>query len=150
MDKKGFSLVELMAAVTIIGILSAMGVMAVSRAIVSSQKKTYKNYENQMIGAAKNYLTTHTDDVIVGTQKITLKTLQDNGYIENLVDPKSKHNCDADKSYVEVVSSQSATAFNINFQYAACLCCVNASYQTYDSKKNSTLDRHNRCDTCWS
>ena len=136
MDKKGFSLVELMATVTIIGILSAMGVMAVSRAIVNSQKKTYKNYEKQMIGAAKNYLTTHTDDIVMGTQKIPLKTLQDSGFIENLVDPKSKHNCDKNNSYVLVETQQGSNAFNIDFTYTACLCCVDSSYRTFESKKD--------------
>ena len=43
MNKKGFTLIEILAAIVILGIVSAIGIAAVSNNIVESRKSTYVN-----------------------------------------------------------------------------------------------------------
>ncbi len=124
MNKKGFSLVELLAVIAIMGILSGICILAVTRYISNSKKKTYKNFEENLRGAAVNYLSSHTElSTVSGGVTLTYSTLVEGQYLEELKDPGNQSKkCDA--SYVKVTGTRdSATSYNISFTYKVCLIC---------------------------
>jgi prepilin-type N-terminal cleavage/methylation domain-containing protein len=58
MNKKGFTLIEVIAVIIIIGVLALVTVPAVARYITSSKNKTYISYEHNLKVAAQNKVTT--------------------------------------------------------------------------------------------
>ena len=54
-NNKGFSLVELLAAIVIMGILTGIGVVSVTYLINKTEKEYYKAQESEIIMVAKSY-----------------------------------------------------------------------------------------------
>ena len=54
MNKNGFTLIEILAAIVILGIVSAIGIAAVSNNIVESRKSTYVNLARQLADSARD------------------------------------------------------------------------------------------------
>ena len=59
MNKKGFTLVELLATIAIMGIMSGIAIMGVGRIIRRSRINYYKAEKNMIEIAAKNYFADH-------------------------------------------------------------------------------------------
>ena len=55
-NKDGFTLVELLAVIAILGVIITISVVAVSGTINRSTNNGYKVIEDQMVGAAKQYV----------------------------------------------------------------------------------------------
>ena len=94
-NKKGFTLIEILAAVTILAIISGIAVISVNRYAISTKKKLYQNMEKSVCDAAKNYVMTESleDEVKESLEKgvtIEAKDLMKAKYLEDLVDPNNK------------------------------------------------------------
>ena len=80
----GFSMVELLAAVAILGVLAAIAVVSVGTVLENAEEKHYETQEKNMIMAAQSY-TQDNRNILpkeIGTSKIvTLKELQNRKYI---------------------------------------------------------------------
>lgn len=123
MNNKAFTMVELLAVVALIGILSGTAVMAVGGYINKAKQKTYENFESNMVTAAKSYLTTHTEIATIGNSTYTSDVLINEGYLEEMTDPVNKS-----KKCTGTVTAngvREANAFNITFTYKACITCSN-------------------------
>lgn len=122
-NKKGFTLVELLAVITILGILVTISVVSVTSVINRSTENSYKTLEDEMVEAAKKYVVENIDNY---TSPVLLSTLIENGYIKEIKDPANKSKiCDKTASKVTITVS----GINDNkFTYKAHLKCD--SYET--------------------
>ncbi len=124
-EKKGFTFVELLAVIIILGIVVAAVLFSVSKLLDDSRKKYYDGQESTLILAGKEYFGDYRSKLpkeIGSTNFVTLTTL----VAEKYIDPIYNHNkqvCSGDttKVYVQKVSEK-------EFQYYAILDCP--SYQT--------------------
>ena len=101
-DQRGLTLVELLAVVVILGIISAIAVPSIGNIIEKSKEDAHKSTALQMINAAR-LAVTNNDSIIVfndstvdgtttSTATVKLTTLESNGYLENIVNPSDKTN----------------------------------------------------------
>lgn len=103
-NEKGFSLVELLAVVVILGLLSAVAIIGVNSIIKNTEKKYYDTQRNTLKMAAQSYTQDNRSSLpktIGSSTEITLKTLQEKKYVDEIKNRQGA-TCDATKSYVRV------------------------------------------------
>ncbi len=97
-NKKGFSLVELIGVIVILGIISLIAITEVNRYVKKTKEQTYETYLKNIETATKNKMI----NCIKGKEdcnipepgdklKLTVETLIEEGYIEKLQDPEEKN-----------------------------------------------------------
>lgn len=118
MNKKGFSVIELIATIVIISIVSLVATVTVSFFIKKATDQTYKNIEETMKTAAQNYMLKGND-----FDTITAENLIKNGFMETPIDPKTKNSCYTKKSYVKANKSKINQTTNDKYEYNVCLIC---------------------------
>ena len=104
LNKKGFTMVELLAVIVILGILAIISVAAVQGIIAKAKERYYKSQEENFVMAAQSYLNNNKKKqpkVSGQTVKVYLKDLRTAKYIDPIVDYK-KEECNANNSYVQV------------------------------------------------
>ena len=104
LNKKGFTLVEIIGVVAILGIVSVVGLVSVNNIIKKGKEEHYVAAEKNLKITAESYAQANRDYLPknVGEMvKVTLRTLVDNNYMEPIKDYHDK-NCDLDKSYVQI------------------------------------------------
>ena len=142
-EKKGFTLIELIAVVVILGIIALIAVPAVTSYLSGSQMSSYKMAEQSLADAAYNMF---TDCAGVGEAEVCnqysvpdpndyvtvpLSVLIDNGFLNPIEDPKNQGTyCDQDKSFAIIMNDATETDFNAKLSYKACLYCE--GYQSTD------------------
>ena len=109
LNKKGFTLVEILAAIVILGILMGLAIVAVSSILSNSKEGFYDNLEDQLILAAKSYYGDHRTLLpqnIGQERQVTVETLIKNNYLKrgSVVD-YGKAECNTTASYVSVIKS---------------------------------------------
>lgn len=142
-ERKGFTLIELIAVVVILGIIALIAVPAVTSYLSGSQMSSYKIAEQNLAEAAYNMF---TDCAGVGESDacrqysvpdpnsyvtVPLSVLVDNGFLNPIEDPKNQGTyCDQDKSFAIIMNDATDTDFNAKLSYKACLYCE--GYQSTD------------------
>ena len=127
-DRKGFTLVELVAVIIVLGVLLVIAIPTISNYIKGARDISYDSHEKALQEAAKAY----TIDCIKNNEKnctvphddetinIYVDRLIEDEYIGKLQDPKNQGAyCSADKSFIKV----SRTEDN-DYEYEACLFCT--------------------------
>ena len=130
---KGFSLVEILAAIVILGLLSTIAIVSVNYILQKAEKEYYKSQKDEIILAAKSYTQDNRNSLPkrVGMRtEITLKTLQDKKYIGKVVD-RHKRECDKDETVVQVYKYDKT-----HYSYTVTLVCPG-----YNVKKNTEDDK---------
>ena len=108
-NNKGLTLIELLAVVVIMGILSSLAVTAISKLLSRSTENYYKDQEDNVALAAQSYTNDNRNLLpfkIGSTTTITLSVLIDDGYIKTVKD-KSGNTCSASNSYVTITNLNS-------------------------------------------
>lgn len=91
MNKKAFTLIELLGVIVILGIIGVIVTPIIQNTIDNSNKKLCNEQIDSFKKAAKNYIASNPfTNLNEGTTEITIGELQNKGYIENqeLKNPK--------------------------------------------------------------
>ena len=141
MNNKGFTLVEILAAVTILGILTVMAIGGYTRYIDYAKKQAYKNMAKSVSTAAEEYVMDNPG-IAVKTKKknldgggfkyilndarspyVSFSELIEEGYLNGAGDPNNKgHNCEG-KVRIGLVEAASKKALD-QYIYVVDLCCA--------------------------
>ena len=136
MNKKGFTLVELLGVIVLITIIAGLAIISVSNVINSGKKGLYKNYENALEGASRNaisdYIKASSKDISNSPFLSNLKTkwesknitlsyqdLVKQKYLDELDDPNGG---DCSYSYVQITRGVNI-GNNFDFKYKSCVIC---------------------------
>ena len=112
MNRKGFTMVELLGAISILSILMGIAVAAVTKYQLKARNSVYETHEKNLKAAAQNYLLDNQGEIPEADNEIQIPatTLIDNSYIERLNDPVSKElDCNAG-TYVVVKNKGNITS----------------------------------------
>mgnify|MGYP003299463335 CR=1 FL=1 len=104
LNKKGFTLVEIIGVVAILGIVSVVGLVSVNSIIQKGKTEHYVAAEKNLKITAESYAQANRDYLpknVGEMKKVTLRTLVDDNYMEPIKDYHDK-NCDLDNSYVQI------------------------------------------------
>lgn len=129
---KGFSLVEILAAIVILGLLSTIAIVSVNYILRKAEQEYYKSQKDEIILAAKSYTQDNRNALPkrVGMRtEIKLSTLQAKKYIGKVVD-RHKNECDAEETIVQVFKYDKT-----HYSYSVTLVCP--SYKTSENAKDN-------------
>ena len=119
-NKKGFTLVEILATIIILGLLVTLGYVSVRNVLNKSHDNYYKSQEDMLILAGREYFADYRSELpeeVGGTATVTLKKLIDEKYIDPIKD-RNENNCDFNASSVTVQKINEK-----DYQYYATLKC---------------------------
>ena len=120
-NKKGFTLVELLVAIAIMGIITAIAIPMIRNIREGNENKQYKTYAESLKHAAKLYLDSYEEDMFgrkkTGCAIITYNQLKSRNLIKDI--PIENITCDVSETYVKVVK------INGKYGYSTSLVCGN-------------------------
>ena len=105
MKNKGFTMVELLATITILGILSVIAVTSVNFLIDKGKKNFTTSQRNNLISAAKSYYQANRSKLPkdIGTSKsVSYGELKNNNFVGKMVATDKKTECSLDNTKVVV------------------------------------------------
>lgn len=123
-NNKGFTLVEILVAVVIMGILTGVAVPAVTHFIERSRQKSYETMEESLKDAAFNYAMNEGLDFDENSSSTWLDSdmLMEEKYLDSMVDPADKSKtC---KGFVGIYNDGNVDVDSVNdFVYCIYLKC---------------------------
>lgn len=127
-NRNGFTLMETLVVIVILGILLSLAYMSASKYLNSVRQTTYSTFEENIKDGVTNYLIEHTgmipsegESLVVDVEKLVCE-----GYIDSLEDPVSSTKTCNLESYA-IVTRNSDTGYNMDIDYEACLVCSSYS-----------------------
>ena len=139
MNNKGFTMVELLASVAILGILSGLAITAVSAILDKAHEEYYNSQEKNLVLAAQAYYNsnkTKLPKVIGKKEEVTATTLKESNYLkEDLKNYDGKPCKSMDKSYVTVFKYGQS-----NYSYTAYLNCGSRSASKSEKEGSPDFD----------
>lgn len=123
-SRKGFTMLELLAVIIILGILLTLAYVGVSQYISQTNDTVYEDFEKNITSGVTNYLIDHSgsipsvgESLVVDVEKLVCE-----GYIEDLEDPREASKTCNLESYA-IVKRNNNTGYNMDIDYSACLKC---------------------------
>lgn len=155
-NKKAFTLVELIATITILGVILLIAVPSYNKYVEKTRNKLIESYEKSVEDAAKAFVT----DCIAknnlqplkdygGSEGISLETLQKLGFLKEDGALKEKINIDIENSRVKIKGSdESSETYSDLYQYTVVLIDKSGAEISVSNKKtNSTTTGENEQDS---
>lgn len=133
-SKRGFTMVELLAVIVILGILTTLVILSFSNLTERSREEYYNSQEDMLILAAQEYFADYRSRLpknIGEVVSVTVQTLVSLDYIDEVMSYENEL-CDLENSEVKVLKVSDK-----EYQYEVSLICD--SYQT----KDQTIDPNN-------
>lgn len=100
MKQKGFTLVELIGVIVILGVIAVFSIPALTKTFKDSAEKEYNEYIKNITLAAENYFHSETDGIINGKEFIKVGTLIENGYLKKTINPKTNEETSGDATII--------------------------------------------------
>ena len=100
-NNNGFSMIELLAVIVILGIISTISIVSVSRLVERSRENYYETQQKQLILAAQSYANDNKSVLPKETgsfSTVYLKELYDKKYITDKIVDQNKNECYPDKT----------------------------------------------------
>lgn len=120
-NDRGFSLVELLGVIVILGVLSGVAIIAVSRHLNNSKDKSYQIMEESVYVAAQNYVLDSIDK-FSGNKTVKIEKLVEDGYLDSLIDPAKKDGSECGGT-VEITSRDTVSGEIGELEYTVKLVC---------------------------
>jgi len=134
MNKKGFTLIELIAVIVLLSLLLMLATFSLSGYLISGKEKSFdiliNSFEDGVLEAytscianptSSNFCLNHDVPSYEGSDTIRLYELVNEEFVEKMKNPwKTSELCDSSNSYVTVTRND---ANNISFDYKTCLIC---------------------------
>lgn len=136
MNKKGFSLIELLAVIVILGIIAWIATGAYSKYLKKSKDQSFEAAEKTMLidvkdayadclSNSKNSFCMNHPNFGNQNETIFLKELIETGYSEKIKNPYHLESfCDMEQSYVKI-NVNNINMNNKDISYEVCLICGN-------------------------
>lgn len=132
MKKNGFTLVELLAVIVILGVITTIFVPNTIKLLKENNLKIYKIKESELVKAAKDYANYDKNfsspTIETPVKYITMTQLVEGSYMNSILDTSSGKEC---RAFVKVTLNDIS-----GYNYEACLLCD--EYSTNKSFCNST------------
>lgn len=140
-NKKGFTLVELLATIAILGIISIIALPQINKIMQENSKRKFEKYGESIITASKLYTDSYTKDMfgnnVVGCKNIDLNTLMEKGLIEDIKIDNAT--CDTKngakaRTFVEISKNKD------NYKYKLSIYCEDKTKKTELYNKEFTAN----------
>ena len=133
LNNKGFTLVEILGTVAILGILTGIAIQAYSRYISSSRNKAYQFMVQSAETAMENYVMEYPS-----VTSATFQELNEKGYLKLTKDPTNSSKVCKGKVTLETGSGD-VNGVSLN-SYTTSICCINYNYTYHNNHKTKAKD----------
>lgn len=139
MNQKGFSLVELLGTIVLLGIIMLIAVPSVTQFLGKSKTTYYQSTLDNIESATIDYFIDHSDEIpnTKESKTVQLSDLIEQEYIATIKDPDTKEDCNLSKSYIKVTNEgydkekeSLKKGANMKLKFAVCLMCGENTYGT--------------------
>ncbi len=139
MNNKGFSMIELLGVIVIIGILAGLAIPAVTKYIGKTRNRAYDNlYESAYSAAQEKYM--HDLEDADSKEYEIVRDLYNQGYMDEPIDPSNKGICDG-KVFITEDESTEVSEYTFKVQ----LECTNECREYYSGKKSKDNGKKVSC-----
>lgn len=150
-NNKGFTLIEILAAVVILGIISAIAVPAVYKYVTKTKDFSYENMYKTVYDAVKNYRINTNDDSVKGFSaptytKADINNLVELNYLDPLVDPADKSKKCSAEVYVFDCADKDKTVLKDHSYSVQLTCSAHSGTKTFND--NGDLMSSSEYGTC--
>ena len=145
MNKKGFTMVELLATIVILAILAVLAVVGVSTYLNHTYQVAYQDYEKTLSSASSNFLIENSIYTPEVQSSLVLEgdMLVCRDYMKTFQNPRNKENsCSA---YV-IVTRNEDVQFNQDIDFQVCLRC--GQYESEACKMDVSQMKHITSSIC--
>ena len=143
-NKKGFSVIELLAVIVIVGLLVAIAIPVVNKQLNNFRHNYYSKLEESIKTAGQDYVSDKRfskPTKLLYSRIVKVSDLEDEMYIDEVKDYLGNYcdSSDTSYSYVVIVKTGEKT-----YDYQTCLKCSNDEYAT-----DTSGEEHDYCNPAW-
>lgn len=130
MNKNGFTLIELIATIAIMGIISMMAYPSLNRIMTQNKNKKFEQYTESLRSGAKLYVESYKNDLWsieeIGTRKINYSDLKEHQMIKDY----NLDNIGCNGSFINVTKQKNGEN-NYNYSYKVVTQCTKNGNTVY-------------------